>query len=80
MEEEIAKLKVQNLIALRQMLMTNLLVIGGGVVGIAYTENSFLKCFLIASGVWLLYVFTKNLYSTKQELDIIPDKRRVRYE
>ncbi len=69
LEFEKIKLKVNNLVALRQLLTQTLALLIGGVAGIWFTANSALKFILITAGIFYIAVLAKNLYSAIYELN-----------
>lgn len=68
------KLKVNNLIALRQLLTNTLTVLIGGTVGLLFINASPLKYVFIFIGLFYVYVFTANLSSTISELNLLLNK------
>lgn len=76
MQGDLIQLKVNNLIALRQLLSTFVIVTVSGTIGMLFTPHCFLKYFLLLIGGFYSWLFISNLSNTIKELNSILYKTR----
>ncbi len=76
MQGDLIQLKVNNLIALRQLLSTFVIVTVSGTIGMLFTPHCFLKYFLLLIGGFYSCLFISNLSNTIKELNSILYKTR----
>ena len=74
---EILKLRVQDLLSQRQIIVQALVVLIGGIAGISFLSHSVLKYTLIVAGVLYVIILAKNLYSVQKILKNIYKNGRV---
>ena len=66
--EKIEEYKFKNSISVRQNATQALIVLIGGVVGLCFTDNNFLKFFFIILGLFFIIVLMKNLSDAEATL------------
>lgn len=67
-EEKIQEYKFKNSLSVRQNATQSLIVLIGGVVGLCFAANSFLKFFFITIGVLYIFILGKNLFDAETTL------------
>lgn len=67
--EDIIDKRINNLIALRQLITQVLTVLISGVVGVLFIPDSPLKAGLFILGVYFIIILSKNLINTMSELN-----------
>lgn len=68
-ELEKIKLKVNSLVALRQLITQTLALMIGGLAGICFMPNGTLKFIIIGLGLFYVIVLARNLYFVICELN-----------
>lgn len=68
-ENKIVEYKIQNCFLLRQLLTTLITVLVGGLIGLAFTEDSFAKYSLLTIGGFFFVVFITSLHRIIVELN-----------
>ncbi len=76
--DKIEECRIQNCFLLRQLLVTLLTVLSGGIVGLFFTQSSITKYFFIMLGVFFLYVFGVEFHKNNVELNGYLYKRRAK--
>lgn len=69
---EYYKEKIKNLIALRSSLFTCVIILTGGLVGLCFSDISWVKIIpLVILGAYFDFTFLQNMISTHREIDLI---------
>ena len=76
MQDDLIQFKVNNLIALRQLLSNFVIVTVSGTIGLLFLPNIFIKFILLALGLFYSGLFIINLMTTTKELNTILYKTR----
>lgn len=76
MQDDLMQFKVNNLIALRQLLSNFVIVTVSGTIGLLFLPNTSIKFILIVLGLFYSGLFVTNLMSANKELNTILYKRK----
>ncbi len=77
MQDDLVKLKVNNLTALIQLLSTFVIVTLSGTIGLLFLPNTFIKFALLVLGLFYIGLFITNLVSTTKKLNFFCMEERI---
>lgn len=73
---KILELKTNNLISKRQLAVNSAVVLIGGIVGLAFMPNGFLKCGLIVFGIFYAVVLIKEFLIMNAKIEKLLEWRK----